>query len=141
MKYFLILFMFLFSSTLHCAEMKKVQIGLRYFNRIMGNIHQNASRYSQVLTTISCNHPVKVLKEISKDGKEFILFGEENWNLVSVGPYSGFVPTEFLSDQKNECFEEQYPKFFDQLNLDINDLYYWARLNDLYVSGKSKVKE
>ncbi len=141
MKYVITLCLFILSFKIYSADMKRVQIGLRYFNKIMGNIHQNASRYSQVLTTISCNHPVKVLKEVSKDGKEFILFGEENWNLVTVGPYTGYIPTEFMSDQKNECFEEQYPKFFDSLNLDINDLYYWARLNDLYVTGKSKVRE
>ena len=31
--------------------------------------------------------------------------------------------------------------FFDGLNLDINDLYYWARLYDQYVQGKSKVRK
>ena len=121
--------------------MKKTLIGVRYFNQMMGNVHQNPSRFSQVLTTISCNHPVKAMKEISKDGKEFILYGEENWNLVSVGPYEGYVFTKFLSDKKAECFEEDYSKFYDGLNLDINDMYYWARLYDQFVQGKSKVRQ
>lgn len=121
--------------------MKKSMIAVKYFKEMMGNVHQNPSRYSQVLTTISCNYPVKVMKEVSKDGKEFILFGEDKWNLVTVGPYEGYVMTDYLSDKKNDCFEEQYPKFFDGLNLDINDLYYWARLYDQYVQGKSKVRQ
>ncbi len=123
------------------SEMKKTLIGVKYFSKMMGNVHQNPSRYSQVLTTISCNHPVKVMKETSKDGKEFILYGEDKWNLVSVGPYSGYVMADYLTDKKNVCFEEEYSKFFDGLNLDINDLYYWARLYDQYVQGKSKVRQ
>ncbi len=119
--------------------MNKTLIGVRYFSKIMGNIHQNPSRYSQVLSTISCNQPIKVMKETSKDGKEFILYGEDNWNLVSVGPYEGYILTEFISDKKVECLDEEHAKFFDGLNLDINDMYYWARLYDQYIQGKSKI--
>jgi hypothetical protein len=123
------------------SGMSKSLMGIKYFNQMMGNVHQNASRYSQVLTTISCNHPVKVMKETSKDGKEFLLYGDNNWNFVTVGPYEGYILSEYLSDKKNECFEEEYSKFFDGLELDINDLYYWARLYDQYVQGKSKVRQ
>lgn len=140
-----ILYFVLFSFATHATDttsaMKKSIIGVKYFSQMMGNVHQNPSRYSQVLTTMSCNHPVKVMKETSKDGKDFILYGEDSWNLVSVGPYEGYVMSDYLSDKKNECFEEQYSKFFDGLNLDINDLYYWARLYDQYVQGKSKVRQ
>ena len=121
--------------------MTKTMVGIKYYNQMMGNVHQNASRYSQVLTTISCNHPVKVMKETSKDGKEFSMYGDNNWHLVTVGPYEGYVFAEYLSDKKNVCFEEEYSKFFDGLELDINDLYYWARLYDQYVQGKSKVRQ
>ena len=146
---FMIIFSFCFSlfPTANTAEpvsssaMKKSLIGIKYFSQMMGNVHQNASRYSQVLTTISCNHPVKVMKETSKDGKSFVLYGEDKWNLVTVGPYDGYVMAEYLTDKKNDCFEDEYPKFFDGLELDINDLYYWARLYDQYVLGKSKVHQ
>jgi hypothetical protein len=67
------------------TSMKKSIIGVKYFSQIMGNVHQNPSRYSQVLTTVSCNHPVKVMKETSKDGKEFVFYGEDKWHLVSKG--------------------------------------------------------
>lgn len=119
---------------------RRILLGIRYFKEMMGNVHQNPSRYSQVMTTISCNHPVKVMKEISKDGKEMIMFGDNDWHLVTVGPYEGYIPTAFLSETKNICFSEEYPKFFDGLDLDISDLYYWARLSDLYLQGKTKVK-
>lgn len=137
----LILSFNLAAQTAAPASMTKKLVGIKYFNQMMGNVHQNASRYSQVLTTISCNHPVKVMKETSKDGKEFLLYGDNNWNSVVVGPYDGFIMSEYLSDKKNVCFEEEYSKFFDGLELDINDLYYWARLYDQYVQGKSKVRQ
>jgi hypothetical protein len=137
--------MLMLSFNLHAqvdsSGMTKSLIGIKYFNQMMGNVHQNASRFSQVLTTISCNHPVKVMKQTSKDGKEFVAFGDNAWNLVSVGPYDGYIMSEYLSDKKNVCFEEEYSKFFDGLELDINDLYYWARLYDQYVQGKSRVRQ
>ncbi len=133
--------MFSFNSHAQDATMTKSLVGVKYYNQMMGNVHQNASRFSQVLTTISCNHPVKVIKQTSKDGKDFVLFGDNNWHMVTVGPYEGFIFSSYLSDKKNICFEEEYSKFFDGLELDINDLYYWARLYDQYVQGKSKVRQ
>jgi hypothetical protein len=144
MKKIFILLFSLFALNISVAAessaLKKNLIGIKYFSQTMGNVHQNPSRYSQV-PTVSCNHPVKIMKEISKDGKEFVLFGEDKWNLVSVGPYEGYLMASFLSDTKNECIEEEYSKFFDGLGLDINDLYYLARLNDHYIQGKSKVRQ
>ena len=142
MKKIICLLLFIMNSSLSASDgMKKSLLGVRYFSEMMGNVHQNPSRYSQVITTISCNHPVKIMKEVSKDGKEFILYGEDKWNFVSVGPYEGYLMADYLTEKKNDCFEEQYSKFFDGLNLDINDLYYWARLYDQYVQGKSKVRK
>lgn len=116
-------------------------VGVKYFSQVMGNLHQNASRFSQVLTTISCNHPIKVMREFSKDGKDLTSLSDPNWTLVNVGPYEGFLMTDYLTEKKNVCAEEEYPKFFDGLELDITDLYYWARLYDQYVQGKSKVNQ
>jgi uncharacterized protein YgiM (DUF1202 family) len=138
--YFTLLFSSL-SASAAVVEAKKAVIGIKYYSEVMGNVHQNPSRYSQVLTTMSCNHPVKIMKETSKDGKDFILFGEDKWNMVTVGPYVGFVMANYLSDKKNVCLEEENSKFFDGLNLDINDFYYWARLYDQYVEAKSQVKQ
>ncbi len=123
------------------SENTKTISGIKYFTQTMGNIHQNASRYSQVLTTISCNHPLKILKLTSKDGKDLSSLSDPNWTLVSAGPYEGYMLSDYLSDKKNTCIEEEYSKFFDGLELDINDLYYWARLYDQYVQAKSKVQQ
>ena len=129
------------SQTINAPVMTKSLMAVKYFSRMMGNVHQNPSRYSQVMTTISCNHPVKVMKETSKDGKEFVLYGENNWHLVNVGPYEGYIMSDYLGDKKGVCLEEEYSKFFEGLNLSITDLYYWARLYDQYVQGKSKVRQ
>ena len=98
----LFFFILLLFSAANAAEtpvsttgMKKTLIGIKYFSEMMGNVHQNPSRYSQVLTTISCNHPVKVMKETSKDGKDLILYGEDKWNLVTVGPYEGYIMADY----------------------------------------------
>lgn len=122
-----------------CAQVasapKKEIVGIKYYNQMMGNVHQNSSRYSQVLTTISCNYPVKITRVVGQRPDDLM------WSYVTVGPYEGFIMNEYLSDRKADCFEENYSKFFDGLELDINDLYYWARLYDQYVHGKSKVKQ
>lgn len=144
-KLILFLNLILLSSLLSAETPKKDPtrslIGVRYFSQTMGNVHQNASRYSQVLTTISCNHPVKILKITSKDGKDLTSLGDPNWTFVGVGPYEGYIMTSYLNEKKNSCLEEEYSKFFDGLELDINDLYYWARLYDQYVQDKSKVRQ
>ncbi len=129
------------ASVAAVAPMKRTLVAVKYFNQMMGNVHQNASRFSQVLTTISCNHPVKIMKETSSDGRDLVLYGDNDWNIVTVGPYDGFIMSAYLSDKKNICFEEEYSKFFDGLELDINDLYYWARLYDQYTQDKSKVRQ
>ena len=141
LSFIFILITSLSAQTITAPVMIKSTLGVKYFSRMMGNVHQNPSRYSQVMTTISCNHPVKILKETSKDGKEFVLYGDNNWHMVNVGPYEGYIMADYLGDKKNVCFEEEYSKFFEGLNLSITDLYYWARLYDQYVQGKSKVRQ
>jgi len=114
-------------------------VALRFFKAPMGNLHQNPSRYSQVVTTINCNYPVKLLKEIDQEGKEKLIFGDGDWSLVKVGPYEAYVMTEYLQEKKAKCFDEEYSKFYDSLKLTVSDSYYWARLYDHYIFGKSKV--
>lgn len=120
------------------AQEKRVVVKVMYFNEMMGNVHQNTSRYSQTLTTISCNHPVKVQKIVGADKKEQINFGNGEWLAVNVGPYEGYLLSGLLSDKKQECFQDRFPKFFDEMQLSLTDLYYLGRLNDQYMTGKSK---
>lgn len=113
-------------------------VRVMYFNEMMGNVHQNASRYSQTMTTISCNHPVKIVRLVDTNKSEQIYFGNGEWMMVQVGPYEGYLLKDLLSDKKQNCFQDQYPKFFEEMNFSLTDLYYLGRLNDQYINGKSK---
>lgn len=108
-------------------------VGIYYFTEMFGHVHQTAVKTSGSLTTIQCSHPVKVIESskvsVSKD-----------WAYVQVADYKGFINKEFLSQKKPECFQGKYPKFFDALNLDLAELYYWGRLNDQYIQGETRVK-
>lgn len=108
-------------------------VGVYYFTEMFGQVHQTAVKTSGSLTTIQCSHPVKVIESskvsVSKD-----------WAYVQVADYKGFIAKEFLSQKKPECFQGKYPKFFDALNLDLAELYYWGRLNDQYIQGETRVK-
>lgn len=117
---------------------KKVVSDVLYFYQIFGVVHQNPSRYSSALTTISCGHPIKTLRLIDAKGKEFI--PNESWVFAKVGAYEGFVMKEYLNKQKVQCFQDRFPKFFDSFDMDLSELYYWGRLYDQYVTGKSKVR-
>lgn len=119
---------------------KKSVLKVMYFNEMMGNVHQNSSRYSQTLTTISCNHPVKIMRTQSGN-KEQIYYGNGEWVQVQVGPYDGYLLKDLLSDKKQDCFQDQYPKFFEEMQMSLTDLYYLGRLNDQYLTGKSRAPE
>jgi hypothetical protein len=108
-------------------------VGIFYFRPLFGHVHQSMSRTSPSLTTIQCSHPVKVI-ESSK------VSVAPDWAYVEVADYRGFILKQFLETKRTECFQGKYPKFFDALNLDLAELYYWGRLNDHYVQGETRVK-
>ena len=105
-------------------------LGVFYFSKIFGHIHQFPSPYSSALTTISCNHPIKVYKTTNS---------KEGWRLVKTVGLQGYIQSEYLASKQVQCFQSQYSKFFDALDLSVSDMYYWGRLSDLYIKGKSKV--
>jgi hypothetical protein len=116
------------------VEAKDRMVSVMYYNKIYGHIHKSASRYSQSLSTLECNHPVKVLS----------VNGQKSWgegfSCVKVGPYKGYIHKDYLSSRKSKCFQDKYPRFFDKLNLSISDMYYWGKLYDQYIRGRSKVR-
>jgi len=114
------------------AEDEKT-VGVFYFKPILGHVHQSPKELSSSLTTIQCGHPIKVI-ESSK-----VKVGEE-WAYVQVADFKGFILKSFLAPARPECFQAKYPKFFDGLNLDLSELYYWGRLYDNYLQGQSKVQ-
>ncbi len=105
-----------------------------FVQELMINLHQNPSRYSQVLTTLTCNHPLKVSR------KPNVKLSDESshWAQVKVGGYVGFVDLRLLSSQRAQCFEANYPKFFDGFQLRLVDMYYLARLHDQMIVGETK---
>lgn len=113
-------------------------IKISYLKNIFGQIHLNPSRYSTSLTSLSCGHPIKIYEVVENSGKLRVIFNE-NWHYVKVGGYEGYINKNFLSNKKPHCFQDSYIKFFDQFDLDLTELYYWGRLYDQYIQGKSKV--
>ncbi len=105
--------------------------GVFYFMPMLGHVHQSPARTSPSLTTIQCGHPLKVIE----DSK--VVVGDE-WAYVSVADWKGFVWKKHLSSKRTDCFQGQYPKFFDALNLDLSELYYWGRLHDHWEEGTVK---
>jgi len=135
-KFALLIFVLSSSYASLAASGDKV-LGVYYFNNLFGHIHQNPSKYSTTLTTLSCGHPVRLIgKKLSKKSTKIVF--NKKWNLIKVGPYKGYVQQHFLSKKRVNCFQDRYPKFFDALKLEITDMYYWGRLKDQYVNGKSQ---
>lgn len=108
-------------------------VGIFYFTPMFGHVHQSPSVNSGSLTTIQCSHPLKVF-ESSK-----VSIGKE-WAYIHVADFKGFVFKKFLSEKRPSCFQGKYPKFFDSLNLDLSELYYWGRLSDQLIQGETRVK-
>jgi hypothetical protein len=107
-------------------------VGVFYMTPLFGHIHQSSVRTSASLTTVQCAHPVKVI-ESSK-----VSISKE-WAYVEVADYRGFVMKQYLSEKRPDCIQGKYPKFFDALNMDLSELYYWGRLYDHYIQGETRV--
>lgn len=135
MKLLLAFFLFIlsvgaFADTV--ADDEKV-VGIFYFSPILGHVHQSPKELSSSLTTIQCGHPMKVIESTK-------VKVSEEWAYVQVADFKGFVLKNFLVKSRPDCFQGKYPKFFDGLNLDLSELYYWGRLYDNYLQGQSKVQ-
>jgi hypothetical protein len=126
---------FLLTSLLSFAETTSTDeklVGVFYMTPLFGHVHQSSVRTSASLTTIQCAHPVKVI-ESSK-----VSISKE-WAYVEVADYRGFVMKQYLSEKRPDCIQGKYPKFFDALNMDLSELYYWGRLYDHYIQGETRV--
>ena len=129
----------IFSSFLsHAAADKLVMDRVMYVNSMYAQVHKNPSKYSSYLTTTECGHPVKVYKKVSTKGGGTRVVFNRNWKLVKVGSYQGYMSLTQLSKRKPSCFQDQYPKFFDSISIEINEMFYWGKLKEQYVTGKSK---
>lgn len=119
---------------------KKVLDKVMYVKSLFAQVHKSPSKYSNYMTTTECGHPVKVYKMISKKNSSVRILFNRSWHLVKVGAYEGYMNAIQLSSRKTVCFQAKYPKFFDSIDLGINDMFYWGKLYDQYVTGKSRAR-
>lgn len=113
-------------------------VGIYYFKPTFGHVHKGPSKFSSSLTTIACGHPVKVFsRKVLKKRRE--VFGS-NFAFVKAGPYKGYLNWDFLSPKLSLCQQDKYPKFFNFMNLSLTEMYYWGKLTEQSVRGKSQVK-
>ena len=129
---YLILLLTLFSFADSSSTDERV-VGVQYFTPVFGHVHQSAGRTTPSLTTVQCSHPMKVI-ESSK------VSVPDEWAYVAVGGHKGFVQKHYLAEKRPECPQGKYPKFFDSVNLDLSELYYWGRLYDHYVMGETRAR-
>jgi hypothetical protein len=129
---FLILLLFNLLSFAETKSTDEKVVGVFYMTPLFAHIHQSSVRTSASLTTVQCAHPVKVI-ESSK-----VSISKE-WAYVEVADYRGFVMKQYLSEKRPDCIQGKYPKFFDALNMDLSELYYWGRLYDHYIQGETRV--
>ena len=107
-------------------------VGVYYLKNMFGHLHQTANPNSISLTTIACGHPIKVIKTERAQN--------QNWFLAEIGAHKGYVLEEQLSTKRPECFQGTYPNFFNGLNLDLAQMYYWGRLYDQFIEFEVKVQ-
>ena len=122
-------FLFLFLS----FSLQAKVVGVMYFNEFMGHLHKSATKTSNSLTTIQCSQPVKVLEENGK-------FSSGQWFYVSVGNDKGYIHSQFLQTSRPECFQERYPRFYQKLELDLSDMYYFGRLQDHFIKAITRAQ-
>lgn len=125
----LVVFLLIISTTVFGSDKKYKFVSLSYFAKTYGHVHENPNNYSASVTTISCGYPIKIYsKKTLKD---------DSWKFVKVGGEFGYVRSDFLTQSRPKCLQEKYPKFFNNLNLDLSELYYWGRLNDQVLTETS----
>ena len=68
---------------------------------------QNPRPSSNPVSILSCGNKVKITPK--KNGTL------KNWSFVTVGPFEGYLKTQFLVKKKPQCFEDRFPKFYNIL--------------------------
>ncbi len=117
-------FLLLMAAPVSAKKLKKAK-PVRYLNKIYGQVHQNSSRFSRVISTFECGQPFKVQH-----------FGDDEFSKVTYASYEGYILTSHLSKRRpKDCWQDQYRKYFDFLNLGISEMHHWGRLQDLFIEG------
>jgi hypothetical protein len=129
----------LFCNVGESKVVKKSVVRIAFMKNMFAHVHQNPSKYSTAITTISCGHPVKIYKVTERSGRSSETFNK-SYKFVKVGPYDGYILKYLLTSSRPKCFQDKYPRFFDQFEMDISEMYNWGRLNDLYLHKRTRVR-
>jgi hypothetical protein len=124
--------MFCLSLFANTKSVDEKVIGVFYLMPMFAHVHPVANSSSASLTTIQCSHPVKVIQSSN-------VSVSKEWAYVQVAEFKGFILRGYLSEERPDCLQGKYPKFFDSLNLDLSELYYWGRLYDRYIQGETRL--
>ena len=129
----LLIMLFIFSGVALAKKSKKKTRKLFYYKKTYGHIHELSNKHSPSLTTISCGHPLVFIKY--KEDKV-----GEMWIQVRASNVKGYVDTKHISKTRPQCQQRIYPKFWNSLDMDVSELYYWGRLYDQYIEGDSRIR-
>lgn len=77
--------------------------------------------------------------EIESGGQKQSLF-HNRWKYISAGPYEGYIMKDFISSEAPECFQDKYPRFFENLELSITDMHFWGRLYDHFLIEETEIR-
>ncbi|MCY4644859.1 MAG: hypothetical protein OXB88_09600 [Bacteriovoracales bacterium] len=105
-----------------------------YFSKFFGHLYQFPSVGSPSLKTLSCGQRVAVYSIENKHKKGL------KWKQVKTEGVEGHIQSIHLQKKRPLCFQSRYPKFFNALNLSVTEMYYFGRLNDLYLNSVPKRK-
>lgn len=115
-----IILIFLFLSAFQVAARSQV-----YANKVYVQMHQNKSKFSRILSNFECNQVFQLIRD------------EGEFYKVKFATYEGYILSEHLDKRKSkECFQDNYRKFMEFLDLGVSDMHYWGRLQDLYVTSE-----
>ena len=114
-----------------CLEAKEYT--KKYFNGAFGHLHLKPYQQAVSETSIPCAFPLKVFKNQKHKFKE--------WQFVQAGDSKGYVQSKYLSLDRPKCFQAKYKIFYNQMDLSLADIYYWARISDRAVEIRTSLKE
>lgn len=125
------IFMVVISFFLNPLYIEAKVVARMRFQAIMGHLHKNPSRFSSSLTTLQCGHPVKIIEDTT-------IHTPAGWFYAQVGQDKGYIQEHFLNATHPKCLQGRYQRFFNELNLDLSDMYYWGRLSDYFDVGETR---
>lgn len=129
-KYFILIFCIFVVGEIGAKNQPTV-LTSSYIKNMYGILYKRPSINSAQLTVLSCGRTVKVMED--KQG----ITGDK-WHFVEAGIHKGFVPKRALVDKHPVCFARRYPKFLENMNLEMLDFHIWGRLYDKYTYGASR---